>query len=44
MKVRGAPLIGATAAYGIYLAFKELKNKRKLWKQLQKLKRQDLQL
>merc|ERR1711991_315779 len=27
MKVRGAPLIGATAAYGVYLAYKELKNK-----------------
>ena len=23
MKVRGAPLIGATAAYGIYIAFRE---------------------
>ena len=32
MKVRGAPLIGATAAYGIYLAFKELKNKKKNYK------------
>ena len=27
MKVRGAPLIGATAAYGIYLAYRELKDK-----------------
>ena len=27
MKVRGAPLIGATAAYGIFLAYRELKNK-----------------
>ncbi len=26
MKVRGAPLIGATAAYGVYLAFKEFNN------------------
>ena len=28
MKVRGAPLIGATAAYGVYLAFKEFNNKK----------------
>ncbi len=30
MKVRGAPLIGATAAYGIYLAYRNLKNKNKI--------------
>ena len=30
MKVRGAPLIGATAAYGVCLAYRELKNKNKI--------------
>ena len=30
MQVRGAPLIGATAAYGIYLAYRELKDKSKI--------------
>ena len=29
MKVRGAPLLGATAAFGICLAYRELKNKKK---------------
>ena len=28
MKVRGAPLIGATAAFGIYLAYRELRDKK----------------
>ncbi len=30
MKVRGAPLIGATAAYAIYLAYRELKDKNRI--------------
>ena len=38
MKVRGAPLIGATAAYGVYLAFKELKNKSKIMEAASKIK------
>ena len=38
MKVRGAPLIGATAAYGVYLAFKELKNKSKIIEAASKIK------
>ncbi len=38
MQVRGAPLIGATAAYGIYLAYRELKNKNKIYEEALKLK------
>ena len=34
MKVRGAPLIGATAAYGVFLAYRELKIKIKSRKSL----------
>jgi len=30
MQVRGAPLIGATAAYGVYLAYRNLKDKNKI--------------
>ena len=30
MKVRGAPLIGATSDYGVFLAYRELKNKSKI--------------
>ena len=37
MQVRGAPLIGATAAYGIYLAYRELKNKNKIKEQATKI-------
>ena len=38
MQVRGAPLIGATAAYGIYLAYRELKNKEKIYEASKKIK------
>ncbi len=38
MKVRGAPLIGATAAYGIFLAYRELKNKSKIIDEAYKIK------
>ena len=38
MKVRGAPLIGATAAFGLYLAFKEKKTKESLIEAYRKLK------
>ena len=37
MQVRGAPLIGATAAYGIYLAYRELKNKNQIKEQASKI-------
>jgi Predicted translation initiation factor 2B subunit, eIF-2B alpha/beta/delta family len=30
MQVRGAPLIGATAAYGVYLTDRELKDKNEI--------------
>ena len=43
MLVRGAPLIGATAAYSIYLAAKENENFDYIKKKLQILKLQDLQ-
>ena len=29
MKVRGAPLIGATAAYGVYLAYRDFNDKKR---------------
>ena len=38
MKVRGAPLIGATAAFGVYLAFRELKNKDQMLLAIEKIK------
>ena len=38
MKVRGAPLIGATAAFGIYLAYRELRNKEYIEEAAQKIK------
>ena len=38
MQVRGAPLIGATAAYGVYLAYRELKDKNKIITQANKIK------
>ena len=38
MKVRGAPLIGATAAYGVYLAYRNLKDKSKIDKEANKIK------
>ncbi len=38
MQVRGAPLIGATAAYGIYLAYRELKDKSKIDEAILKIK------
>ena len=38
MKVRGAPLIGATAAFGVYLAYKETKNKKEFLSALEKIK------
>ncbi len=38
MKVRGAPLIGATAAYGIYLAYRQLKNKSEIYEAASKIK------
>ena len=38
MQVRGAPLIGATAAYGIYLAYRDLKDKSKIQKEANKIK------
>ena len=38
MKVRGAPLIGATAAFGIYLAYRELRNKEHIEEAAQKIK------
>ncbi len=38
MQVRGAPLIGATAAYGIYLAYRELSNKTKIYEASKKIK------
>ena len=37
MQVRGAPLIGATAAYGIYLAYREIKNKNQIKEQATKI-------
>ena len=39
MKVRGAPLIGATAAYGIYIAYRELKNKNNIKEEALKIMR-----
>ena len=38
MQVRGAPLIGATAAYGIYLAYRDLKDKSNIQKEANKIK------
>tara|TARA_A100001011_G_C14294761_1_gene837946 strand:- start:919 stop:2007 length:1089 start_codon:yes stop_codon:yes gene_type:complete len=38
MQVRGAPLIGATAAYGIYLAYRDLKDKSRIQEEANKLK------
>ena len=38
MKVRGAPLIGATAAFGVYLAYRDLKNKNKIYEDVQLIK------
>jgi len=38
MKVRGAPLIGATAAFGIYLAYRELRDKEHLEEAVKKIK------
>ena len=38
MQVRGAPLIGATAAYGVYLAYRNLKDKNKIIDQANKIK------
>ena len=38
MQVRGAPLIGATAAYGIYLAYRDLKDKSRIQKEANKIK------
>ena len=38
MQVRGAPLIGATAAYGVYLAYRDLKDKKKINYQANKIK------
>ena len=38
MKVRGAPLIGATAAYGVYLAFKEYNCKKTINEATKKIK------
>ena len=38
MQVRGAPLIGATAAYGVYLAYRNLKDKNKIIDQVNKIK------
>ena len=38
MKVRGAPLIGATAAYGVYLAFKEFNDQVSINKAARKIK------
>ncbi|MBF96810.1 MAG: Methylthioribose-1-phosphate isomerase [Alphaproteobacteria bacterium MarineAlpha9_Bin4] len=38
MQVRGAPLIGATAAFGIYLAYRELKDKTKIAEAAAKIK------
>lgn len=37
MKVRGAPLIGCTGAFGVYLATKEFKNKNDLIKNCKKI-------
>ena len=37
MKVRGAPLIGATAAYGVFLAYRELKNKNQIKEKASKI-------
>ena len=38
MKVRGAPLIGATAAYGVYLAFKEYNSQKTINEAAKKIK------
>ena len=38
MKVRGAPLIGATAAYGVYLAFKEYNCQKTINEAVKKIK------
>ena len=38
MQVRGAPLIGATAAFGIYLAYRGLKDKNKIIDQANRIK------
>ena len=38
MKVRGAPLIGATAAFGIFLAYRELKDKSEIIDAANKIK------
>jgi methylthioribose-1-phosphate isomerase len=38
MQVRGAPLIGATAAYGVYIAYRELKDKSKINEEAVKIK------
>ncbi len=39
MKVRGAPLIGATAAFGMYLALKETNSVKKIYEAANKIKK-----
>ena len=43
MQVRGAPLLGVTAAYGMYVASKTTKNFSELEKAGEVLSQQDLQ-